>query len=268
MLLTREQLKKLDMELELAAVNYKNFDSQITAIATVGAIGTTPITLCGYEQCKAELVRTADDFVLSVEGIFDISKTSSGIPAILDGKPYLLKTSDAIVRSFAGDVLAGIFRTQTFNLHKMISGDFKKNQNAKFRCFFPTNPENVKSFCFLFETMHYENAHTRYAFDCVRLKVGGKEYDITQVKDDNNGYYIIENLDDNSYSAFKKDCFAIQQAMGFLSGYMPGGEQYVFVDDTFEYSRYVRPALKSFYNPVTSNPYSKLYQDKKSSGRF
>jgi len=256
------------MKVKTQPVNYKNFDAQIEIISSIGIIGSLPIVIKGYDHCKAELIRKVDDFMLQVDGVFDISTTANEIIAIINDNTYILKTSEAVIRSFKGDALAGISRTQTFDLHTIISPDFSKDTKSKFRCFFSTDVESIKSFCYLFETLRYENDHTRYAFDCVRLKAGDRTYDVIQVKNVNGGYYIIENLDDNNYESFKDDCYAIQQALGFLTGYMPGGEQYLFVNDAFEYSRFVRPALKSFYNPVNSNPYSKLYGDKEAAKLF
>ena len=61
---------------------------------------------------------------------------------------------------------------------------------------------------------------------------------------------------------FKKDSYAIQKGIGYLIGFMPGGENYIFSGENFVYRRLSRKALKSIFYPVTSNPYSILHYEK------
>jgi hypothetical protein len=250
------------MDSRLASVPYKKFDAEISIIASIDTIDTIPVTIIGYEECHAELIRTMDDFILKVDGVFDIRKTGNKVPIVLEEKDCVVKVSDVVTNSVHADMLSGVSRTQTFDVRNINSVDFSKDNPSKFRCFFPTAIDNIKSFCYLFETCHYQNGTTIYSFNCISIEAGGKKYDVIQVEREEQGYYIIETLEEETYEDFKENCFAIQQSLGFLMGYMPGGQQYLFADGTFEYSRYVRPALRSFYNPVNSNSYSRLHNNR------
>src|SRR5690606_10182715 len=101
-----------------------------------------------------------------------------------------------------------------------------------------------------------------WAFDCVRLNVNKNVYEITQHKNKEISYFVIENLVPISLDEFEKDSYAIQKGIGFLIGYMPGGENYIFSEENFVYRRLSRKSLKSIFYPVTSNPYSKLHKEK------
>ena len=241
--------------------NYKNFSSNISTISKFETVGSIPISIIGHEECKAELIRTADTISLHVEGAYYNSEKECTI--ILEGKKFAVKTSDVITNSFNVDVETGLSQSHNFGIKTIEDIIFASISSAKYRCFFPTKLDNIKSFCFILDTTHYESDTARYAFDCVRIKIGATTYDIVQVKENNAGYYVIENLEDDTYDSFKENCFAIQQSLGFLTGYMPGGSLYIFANDRLHYSLFVRPSLKSFYNPVNTNAYSNLYDNKK-----
>ncbi len=85
---------------------------------------------------------------------------------------------------------------------------------------------------------------------------------ITQYKYYDKSYFVIENLEPTSLEEFNKDSYSIQKGIGFLIGYMPGGQNYIFSGVNFIYQRLARKSLKSIFHPVTSNPYSKLHKEK------
>lgn len=111
------------------------------------------------------------------------------------------------------------------------------------------------------ETVKNDGINT-WAFDCVRTSVNQNRYDITQYKNKDKSYFIVENLEPSSLEVFEEDAYAIQKGIGFLIGYMPGGQNYIFSGESFIYQRLARKPLKSIFHQVTSNPYSKLQKEK------
>lgn len=93
------------------------------------------------------------------------------------------------------------------------------------------------------EMIHYSCAGTIYNSQCVRICTGEFQFDILQVKYGEKGYYVIDCLNEISFQTFGDYCFSIQQAIGFIMGYMPGGEIFYFSDrGTFYYTDRIRPA--------------------------
>lgn len=250
------------------AKNYKNFDSQIEAITFIESLNQTSIIIYDYENCKSELTKTNSNLKLKIEDVFVNEKNSNEIPVIIDKKNYILKSSDFCSNAVNADIFSGVYCEQTFDVYAIRTLAFNENGSGTFQCIFPCDISKLSTYRFIFETMIYEDDKTRYGFDCIRITLENKIYDVIQLQREGKGYIVIENLDNEKYKIFRKICFAIQQAMGFLTGYMPGGEEYIFCDDGFKYSSYVRPALKSIYHPVNTNPYSKLHDKPDIAGEY
>ena len=89
-----------------------------------------------------------------------------------------------------------------------------------------------------------------YYYDCLRIKIDDKTYDITQLKDEVNGYFVFECFEEQSLNDFLETCFSIRQAIGFITKLMVGGEEFVFDKHRkLYYSNYTRPTLRGMYNP-------------------
>lgn len=248
--------------------NYKNFDSQLQTVDLIESFDQTEITIHGFENCKSEITKSNRKFGLKIEGVFSTAKVTNRISIRLNEKDYILKSSDFTSHAVHVSIFEGVSATHTFDVQGLQSDGWKNETRSKFRCIFPTDIDLLGSFCFLFKTTVYENGTTVYAFDCIRLKLENKTYDVVQVKKNGKGYYIFDSLEEQSLEEFQEVCYAIQQSLGFFVGYMPGGEKYVFSGDDFIYSNYTRPALKSIFNPVNSNAYSKLYDNKDAAAEF
>ena len=136
------------------------------------------------------------------------------------------------------------------------NADFSPEYISKFSCFIPVEFSQLHTFRFQLETIHYFWAETIYNYQCVRIYTGEFQFDILQVKKGEKGYYVIDCLNEISFQTFGDYCFSIQQAIGFIMGYMPGGEIFYFSDKgTFYYTDRIRPAMQSMYYPIYTNPY-------------
>lgn len=147
--------------------------------------------------------------------------------------------------------------TKTFcSFSYLKNADFSPEYISKFSCFIPVEISKLHTFRFQLETIHYSCAGTIYNYQCVRICTGEFQFDILQVKNGEKGYYVIDCLNEISFQTFGDYCFSIQQAIGYIMGYMPGGEIFYFSDrGTFYYTDRIRPAMQSMYYPIYTNPY-------------
>jgi len=228
------------------------------------------VTITGNDKCTSALTKSAKGFTLVIDGVFNDRKESvtERLEIGIEGCSYSLKSVDFAASLVHADILSGVHATHTYTVQGIESSGFPTEGEHRYRSFYPVAPEKLKPFIFTAETIHYENETTIYSYDCIRIAVNEKTYDIVQVKSHGKAYYIIENQSPENFEEFEETCFAIRQAMGFLIGYMPGGEEYVFCDNKLSYSSYTRPALHSLFYPVNSNSYSKLIHKKDEAEKY
>lgn len=207
-------------------------------------------------QQEAYISKSKRDFQLSFDGIFPYSDDKK-IKILLDGEPFTFKSTE--FKKPTHSRLAEIPAQHTFDIDGVYKGNLVNS--SFFKMFFFDDSKSTNIFHYKLEKAKHDGINT-WAFDCVRLMVLQKRYDITQHKSRENSYFIIENLNAVTLEEFEKDSYAIQIGIGFLIGYMPGGENYIFSGENFIYRRLSRNPLKSIFHPVTSNPYSKLYKCK------
>lgn len=161
----------------------------------------------------------------------------------------------------------GVFSNTLCSIQDLRKGQFLPGQISRFRCFIPTSPSKLNTYIFQLETISHSDSENTYYYQCVRINIEDLQFDILQIKHKNEGYYVVEALQDMSFDDFCNYCYAIQQALGFVMGYMPGGEIFYFSSDKeYYYTNNVRPAMRPFYYPIHTNPYS-LIEFKKTSAK-
>lgn len=227
----------------------KNFTKELTIIDWVEGFNKQKVFV-GDNSNEAYLNKSNGDFHFFYKGIFPYSKNGM-LDFNIEGTQYYIKSSDfkdSVNKNFAKIPCESTCDVDTFSKGNL-------NKRKLFRMFFLDSSERSHIFHHKLEFPKYDGK-IPWAFECIRINVKDKRYDITQHKHNEKSYIIIENLDPVSYSNFKKDSYSIQKGIGFLIGYMPGGENYIFSSKNFVYQRLARKALKSIFHPVTSNPYS------------
>ncbi|WP_162128011.1 hypothetical protein [Flavobacterium phycosphaerae] len=227
----------------------KNFKKELAIINWVEGFNKQKV-LIRDESNNAYLNKSNRKFIFFHKGIFPYSKNGT-LDINIEGSQYYIKSSDfkePVNKNFTQIPCESACDVDTFTKGNL-------NRRKLFRMFFFDKSERTHIFHHKLEFPKYDGK-IPWAFECTRVQVKNKRYDIIQHKHNNQSYIIIENLDPVSYSNFKKDSYSIQKGIGFLIGYMPGGENYIFSGDNFVYQRLSRKALKSIYHPVTSNPYS------------
>lgn len=244
-------------------INQKDFENQIAIIRELMSSNGASVQITDFPQSTATLTMGQKELTLEVIGDFTESHPNRQLNIVIARKSYWLRSLDFRSRSI--DASPTAFKASySFTTDEIRSEGFSTDDPNFYRCIIPTDIEHIKSFIFIIDTIHYQTNTTIYGYDCIRVKIKETEFDIIQVKDKelNQGFYIFENLTAMKLPDFKKIVFAIRQAIGFTTGYMPGGKEFVFRGEEYHYSDKVGPALKSIYNPVNSNPYAKLYDQK------
>lgn len=157
--------------------------------------------------------------------------------------------------------------SSSIDLNTFYSKDF--SETSFYKAFFIVDLVDIKTFHSQFETITHQRNGTEYFYDCLRIKINNFEYDVTQLKDDLNGYFVFECLKEQSLKDFSETCFSIRQAIGFINKLMVGSEEFIFDKcGKLYYSNYIRPTLRGLYNPIDTNPYSHLNIDRKIADNF
>lgn len=232
----------------------KNFIQEITTIQEIENLSQN-VTISSMNG-KSHISKIKKEFKLLFNGVFQYP-INGAVDINIKGISYNITSLDfdTSFRSSFHDVPC----EHTFDIDDLSRGIIEGK--TQFRMFFFDTSKSANLFHFKLESPKYDGI-IPWAFNCTRVNIGMSRYDIVQHKQDEISYIIIENLDPVSLECFKKDSYAIQKGIGFLCGYMPGGEHYIFSGSDFQYSRLAREALKSIYFPVTSNPYSFLLLQK------
>lgn len=233
----------------------KNFKEELIIIEKFERFKKHEVVI---ENCTglAHVSKSKRNFKLFYDGVFNY-KSDKKIKVNIDGNHFIFKSID--FKEPLNEVFESVSCQHTFDIDKVYKGDLYKV--AQFKMFFFDNSKRTHAFHSKLERVKNDGINT-WAFECVRLKVNKNNYDITQYKHNNESYFVIENLELTTFDNFEKDSYAIQKGIGFLIGYMPGGENYIFSGENFIYSRLSRKPLKSIFYPVTSNPNLILHKEK------
>jgi hypothetical protein len=234
----------------------KNFSQELSTIKKFESFKKQPIVI---ENCDghSHITKTKKEFQLVYDGVFNCNADNK-IKVTIDKLNFTVQSID--FKEGKDGRFASLPVLHTFDIDKVYKGDIDKF--AHFKMFFFDNSKKRNLFHTKLETVKNDGINT-WAFDCVRVTVNNNKYDITQYKDKDNSYFVIENLEPSLLLIFEEDSYAIQIGIGFLVGYMPGGQNYIFSGKDFIYRRLSRKPLKSIFHPVTSNPYSKLHKEQK-----
>lgn len=233
----------------------KNFTQELSSIEKFESFKKQKVII---DNCEGEayITKSKKEFKLVYDGVFKYSPDNI-IKATIDNIEYKFQSVD--FKEAIDERFANISAQHTFDIDNVYKGEI--NKVAQFRMFFFDNSKKQLIFHTKLERVKEDGIHT-WSSSSVRVTVNKKKYDITQYKNNNKSYFVIENLEPSKLELFEEDAYAIQKGIGFLIGYMPGGQNYIFSGENFIYSRLARKSLKSIFHPVTSNPYSKLHKEK------
>lgn len=233
----------------------KNFTQELETIERFENYKNQKVII---ENCDGEafITKSKRNFKLSFDGIFSY-KSDKKIKVHINSTVFIFKSID--FKEPINEVFANVSCQHTFDIDTVFKGSL--DEVSLFRMFFFDNSKTTNIFHTKLGTVNSEGNNTD-ARASIRLTVNSHIYNISQHKNNSKSYFVIENLEPTSLKEFEEDSYAIQKGVGFLIGFMPGGENYIFSGENFVYRRLSRKSLKSIFYPVTSNPYSKLYKER------
>ncbi|MCT4664935.1 MAG: hypothetical protein N4A45_06845 [Flavobacteriales bacterium] len=250
--------------------NYKCFKNQLKTIEDLNNLNSQKIILegIGKTDSYAFLSRGEGKFDLKIESyIWNQEDNESNIDFELFGNLYESKRFGNINRKNS----ISVSKAPSFETNIELDTFFSKSFEMKsiYKMFFQVELSKIRSFHTEFETVHYQTDETEYFYDCIRIKIDGNIYDVTQYKHKNKGYFIFENFHHQDFEEFNELCFSIQQAIGFISKLMVGNEKFIFDEEgCLYYTNFIRPELKGMYSPITTNPYSNLNIEREIAKQF
>ncbi len=243
--------------------NFKSFKSQLEKIEKINTWDKIEIDLIGYEHIPVKLTKIGKELNLEISARLNDQDITEKFSFIVDDIIFETvridhhSTSSNISLDFPARF------SETYKIDTFQTEGF--NSCGIFRTYYPVDIDNIKTFHSEFETVTYQSETHDYGFDCLRINLNGIAYDIIQIKDEtkSQGYYIFENLIEETFENYLKACFSIKQAIGFINKLFPGDEEYIFDDSgKLYYSNFIRPTIKGLYKPISTNPYG-IIEDKK-----
>jgi len=249
--------------------NNKNFDYELDFIDNLFSLNNFKINIKGHEDINATISKIQETFNLEINArlIDEDDEENVDLSFIFNENIYKTKNLGSSSDSTELKADKSVNFQTTIELKSFYSEEF--NEIGLFKAFFPVDLKEIKTFHNEFETVTYSRNGIEYFYDCLRINLNGKQYDVTQIKNEIKGFYIFECLQEQNYEDFSDACFSIQQAIGFINRFMVGGEKFVF--DTakkIHYTNYIRPTIKGMYSPIKTNPYAHLGIDKKIADNF
>jgi hypothetical protein len=243
--------------------NYKNFDSELKIINLINSLDSTVVSLSKENifSTQGTITKEQKKLIVEINDInfkhLDYSTRTDKIEALIgDLKCVMDSFNIQSIGTYANK--SGVCRSIICTVNILKNIEFK-NLKSKFKCFISTDISKLSTFHFHFETITYQNDVSEPFYDCLRLNIGDKTFDITQIKPENKGFFVIECFQQIEFEEFRDYCFSIKQALGFITAYMPGGDEYFFTDkQDFYYCNYCRPEIDSMYEPLNWNSYKRL----------
>lgn len=237
--------------------NRKDFNPEVSFIKQIDSIENIELKEANTGDLFALLNRGELKFKLEINNIFSENDYIKGLSFSFENKTFIVKEFNDVGKETKISSDSGVQLNTTIDLDTFHSTAF--NTVGRYKAFYPVELRDIKTFRNEFETVTHQRNGIEHFYDCLRVTIEKREYDVTQIKDENRGYYVFDCLQDQTFEEFSDTCYSIQQAVGFINKLMVGGEKFVFDDNgEFYYSNYIRPTLRGLYSPVFSNPFSKL----------
>ena len=248
--------------------NNKSLKKELKFIENINSLNKLKVEIVNDKKTEAFLSKTKGQVSIQINArLIDNEFDNTELSFVIDDNVY--KTDNIGTTSNHTELKADksvCFET-IVELQSFKSEKFK--ENGYYKAFFETDIKDIDTFHREFETVTYQSDGNKFAYDCIRVSVNKKDFDVVQVKYNGKGFYVFECLQENTYDDFSSICFSIQQAIGFINKLMIGGEKFTFDQaGNCYYSNYIRPTLRGIYNPIITNPYSYLDIEKNAADSY
>lgn len=249
--------------------NNKNFDVELHLIEYLFSLHNKRVRILDHEDIEAHISKENKTFSLRINArLKDDDDDSVSFSFALGGNIYEAQKLGSIYRSTELKVNKNVHFNTTIELKSFHSKDFN-NKKGLYKTFFEVDENDIQTFHNQFETVTYKRNKVEHFYDCLRITLNKKQYDLTQLKENGRGFYVFECLEQQAYEEFSEVCFSTQQAVGFLNKLMVGSEKVTF-DETGKlyYTNYIRPSIRGMYSPISTNPYSHVEIGREFSDKF
>lgn len=241
--------------------NNKDFNTELNFIKKIDVIENIQLKASNNSGLLALLNRGELNFKLKINNIIQNDNDLQNLSFSLENKTFIVKEFNNVFKKTKLSSGSDVQLFTSIDLDTFHSTAFK--MEGRYKAFYPVELSDIKTFRNEFETVTYQRNGNEHFYDCLRVSIEKREYDLIQIKDKNKGFYVFECLQDQTFEDFSDACYSIQQAVGFINKLMVGGEKFVFDDNgEFYYSNFIRPTRRGMYSPVFSNPYSRLEIEK------
>lgn len=248
--------------------NFKSFENELHVVEKIQSWNKYRIELIGHETIPARLSKKKKTLKLEIDArLIENDNTIGKFSFTADHVLYKIERIDCTSSSAAVSRDFPASFSRTYKVRNFQAEGF--NDHGLFKTFCPVDLDNINTFHYEFETVTYQSEKHHPLYDCLRINLNGIEYDITQFKTKDHGFYMIENRIEEPLENYLQACFSIKQAIGFINNLMPGDEEYIFDSSgKLHYSNFIRPTLKGIYRPISSNPYSFLDVERRIANTF
>lgn len=240
--------------------NKKSFAKELTLIGFFERLKKTECAILDAPNCSATITKEGGGLNLDIscrsEETEENENEAKRLSIVIKNRPFIIKVAGYTSKGTSIGRGSVSFE-ESFPVRAIQSANFDETHVSKFRCFFPIPLNTLPKFHYVFETLPPDDKSPN-KYDAIRLRIDEKTFDIFRLKEKKIGYLVIESHAETNFDDFDEACFAIQQTLGFFTGYMPGGGRYVFTAKReVYYSDHYRPEINANYTPINTNPYSK-----------
>lgn len=246
--------------------NFKSFKNELEQIEKINSWNKLQIELKGFEKLPIKISKIEKDFNLEITARIENHEAIKRFLFCAENKQYETIKIDHFSTSTNISIDSPASVSSIYKINTFQTVGF--NSNGIFRTYYPVKLDTIKTFYSEFETITYQTETHNYGHDCLRICLNKIEYDIIQIKTKTKGFYIIENHSEMTFENYLNVCFSIKQAIGFISNFFPGDEEYIFDNlGRVYFSNFIRPTLKGLYKPISTNPY-RIIEDKNNARSF
>ncbi|KIX22079.1 hypothetical protein SY27_05275 [Flavobacterium sp. 316] len=160
------------------------------------------------------------------------------------------------------------------SINQLYSEKFSKSKKQYFKFIIP----NSKSLNINYKIEHivFENDLGGSSSVASKIYLLDEEIFIFEEKDENkNKYLIIESRKKQTYEEFSNKTFALRIALGYVTGYFAGNKGYFFTYSNSKMENFsdfyftsLREEIKTLMNPINTNPFSWLNDNRKVAEKY
>ena len=171
------------------------------------------------------------------------------------------------INKFSNESLEG-------SINQLHSEKFSKSKKQYFKFVIPNSKSlNIHN---QIENTVFKNDYRMHSSLATKINLVDDEIFILEEKDENkNKYLIIESRRKQTYKEFSNKTFAIRIALGYVTGYFAGNKGYFFSYSNAKLENYndyyftsLRDEIKTLMNPINTNPFSWLNDNKKVAEKY